>query len=68
MGVTVGGMIIFTNSFTLTRAFEVNAAVQATLLIVEAVVWAGLVAYVTSAHLRSRRVSGEPILEKSAAS
>ena len=68
MGVTVGGMIIFTNSFTLTRAFEVNAAAQATLLIVEAVVWAGLVAYVTTAHFRNRRASVEPTLEKSAAS
>jgi uncharacterized membrane protein YfcA len=68
MGVTVGGMIIFTNSFTLTRAFEVNAAAQATLLIVEAVVWAGLVAYVTAAYLRGRRVTGEPQLVKSAAS
>ena len=68
MGVTVGGMIIFTNTFTLTRAFEVNSALQATLLIVEAVAWAGLVAYVTAAHLRNKRTSTEPALEKSAAS
>ena len=68
MGVTVGGMIIFTNSFTLTRAFEVNAAVQSALLIVEAVVWAGLVAYVTAAHLRDRRASSEQTLEKSSVS
>jgi hypothetical protein len=68
MGVTVGGMIIFTNSFTLTRAFEVNAAVQSALLIFEAVVWAGLVAYVTAAHLRDRRASSEQTLEKSSVS
>lgn len=68
MGVTVGGMIIFTNTFTLTRAFEVNSALQATLLIVEAVVWAGLVAFVSAAHFRNKRTSADPVLEKSATS
>lgn len=54
MGVTVGGMIIFTNTFTLTRAFEVSGGVQSALLIVEAITWVALVAYVTAAHLRGK--------------
>jgi uncharacterized membrane protein YfcA len=63
MGVTVGGMIIFTNTFTLTRAFDVNSAVQSTLLITLAITWAALVAYVTAAHLRSRRASQDQSAE-----
>jgi uncharacterized membrane protein YfcA len=68
MGVAVGGMIIFTNTFTLTRAFGVDAAIQSTLLIIEAFAWAGLVAYVTTVHLRRRRTSVEPAVEESLAS
>ena len=55
MGVTVGGMIIFTNSLTLMKAFEVPSDVMTPVLIGIAVVWAGLVAFVTRQHLRSRR-------------
>lgn len=55
MGVAVGGMIIFTNSLTLMRAFEVPAAVQVTMLVVVAGSWAALVAGVTTVHLRTRR-------------
>lgn len=55
MGVTVGGMIIFTNSFTLLRAFEVPGGIQAVVLIVEAIAWIGLVAFVSVAHVRARR-------------
>lgn len=55
MGVTVGGMIIFTNSLTLMKAFGVPSEVMTVTLIVIAVAWAALVAYVTRAHLTARR-------------
>ena len=67
MGVTVGGMIIFTNTFTLTRAFEVSGGVQAALLIVEAITWVALVAYVTAAHLRGKRSQEVPPHQESQA-
>ncbi len=55
MGVAVGGMIIFTNSLTLMKAFGAPDDVITPLLGLIAVLWAGLVAHVTRAHLRSRR-------------
>ena len=55
MGVTVGGMIIFTNSLTLMKAFGVPGTVMTPVLIGIAIIWFGLVAYVTRQHLRSRR-------------
>lgn len=55
MGVTVGGMIIFTNSYTLLRAFEVPGGIQAAVLVVEAIAWIALVAFVSVAHIRARR-------------
>ncbi len=55
MGVTVGGMIIFTNSLTLMKAFSVPGDVMVAVLIGIAIVWAGLVAFVTRQHLRARR-------------
>ncbi len=58
MGVAVGGMIIFTNSLTLMKAFGVPGDVMTPVLIVVGVAWAGLVAYVTAAHLRGRRGPG----------
>jgi hypothetical protein len=61
MGVAVGGMIIFTNSLTLMKAFGVPGEVMTPVLVGIAIMWAGLVAYVTRAHLRNRReaASGE---------
>lgn len=63
MGVTVGGMIIFTNSFTLMRAFGVSSEIQSVTLLVEAITWAGLVAYVTTVHLRSKRAANQSPVE-----
>ena len=57
MGVAVGGMIIFTNSLTLMRAFEVPASVQVPVLVTLAAAWASLVAYVTVAHVRTVRAA-----------
>jgi uncharacterized membrane protein YfcA len=61
MGVAVGGMIIFTNSFTLMRTFDIASSIQWTVLIVEAVAWVSLIAAVTAAHLRDRRVVRESV-------
>ncbi len=55
MGVAVGGMIIFTNSFTLMRTFEVPSSIQAAVLVAEAIIWTSLIAAVSAAHLRTRR-------------
>ena len=59
MGVTVGGMIIFTNSLTLMKAFEVPGDVMTPVLVVLGVVWASLIAMVTRQHLRSRRAAAD---------
>lgn len=55
MGVAVGGMIIFTNSLTLMKAFGVPGEIIAPVLIGIGVIWIGLIAFVTRQHLRSRR-------------
>jgi hypothetical protein len=57
MGVAVGGMIIFTNSLTLMKAFGVPSEVMTPVLVVIAVTWVSLVAYVTRVHLRTRRAA-----------
>jgi uncharacterized membrane protein YfcA len=59
MGVTVGGMIIFTNSLTLLKAFEVPSDIMTPVLVGMAITWAGLVAFVTRQHLRARRTTAE---------
>jgi len=53
MGVAVGGMIIFTNSITLTSAFGVPTPVRIGIIITVAVLWLGAVAAVTVQHRRS---------------
>jgi uncharacterized membrane protein YfcA len=60
MGVAVGGMIIFTNALTLMKAFGVPGEVMTAVLVVIGLTWAGLVAYVTRAHLKDRRQAREP--------
>ena len=50
MGVAVGGMIITTNTLTLTNTFAVAAPVQIALLVSVVVVWFGLVALVIAQH------------------
>jgi uncharacterized membrane protein YfcA len=57
MGVTVGGMIIFTNAFTLMKAFGVSGDIVAPTLIVLGAIWAYLVGAVTYQHLRTRNAS-----------
>lgn len=59
MGVTVGGMIIFTNSLTLMKAFDVPGDVVAPVLIVEGALWITLVVVVVMQYLRSRRATEE---------
>ena len=57
MGVTVGGMIIFTNTFTVMKAFGVSGDIVAPTLIVLGAFWAYLVGAVTYQHLRTRNAS-----------
>lgn len=59
MGVTVGGMIVFTNSYNLMKAFDVSGSVQAPVLIIEAIAWISLVAFVTTVHFRDKRAQAE---------
>lgn len=56
-GVTVGGMIIFTNALTLLKAFAVPGQVMAVVLIGIAIMWAGAVATATAAHVREQRAT-----------
>ena len=60
MGVAVGGMIIFTNSLTLMKAFDVPGDAQLLVLSVIGVTWAFLVASVTVAHRRAKRAELSP--------
>lgn len=55
MGVAVGGMIIFTNSYTLMRAFDVAGAVQAAVLVTEAVLWVSVITLAVVQHRADRR-------------
>lgn len=55
MGVAVGGMIIFTNSITLTGAFGVPAPLRIAIIITIAVMWLGSLAAVTIQHRRATR-------------
>lgn len=59
MGVTVGGMIIFTNTFTIMKAMGVAGDIVAPTLIVLGAIWIWLVAAVTYQHLQSRRVRSD---------
>ncbi len=59
MGVTVGGMIIFTNSLTLMKAFDVPSDIMTPVLIALAVGWAGVVIYVARVHPAARRSAGQ---------
>lgn len=53
MGVAVGGMIIFTNSITLTSAFGVPTPLRIGIIVMVAVLWLGSVAAVAVQHRRS---------------
>jgi len=64
MGVTVGGMIIFTNTFTLLKAFEVPGDVVAPTLIVLGALWAYLVGAVTIQHRTKRNVPRDDVSDE----
>jgi uncharacterized membrane protein YfcA len=55
MGVAVGGMIIFTNIFTLLRAFDVHGHVVAGTLIAVGALWIGTVTLATVQHFTARK-------------
>lgn len=57
MGVTVGGMIIFTNTFTIMKVLGVPGDVVAPVLMVLGAIWIALVAAVTYQHLQKRNTS-----------
>lgn len=56
-GVTVGGMIIFTNALTLLKAFGASGATTAVVLTTIAIGWISAVAFVSVAHVRQRRAA-----------
>lgn len=61
MGVAVGGMIIFTNVFTLLRTFGADSLVMIVALATVAGIWIGTVTIATVQHFTTRRalMSGE---------
>lgn len=61
MGVAVGGMIIFTNSITLTSAFGVPAPLRIPIIITVAMMWLGSLAAVTVQHRRATRGNRESV-------
>ena len=60
MGVAVGGMIITTNTYTLTNAFELAGNVQTPLMITIMFIWISLIVTVTAQHLRNEK---QPVIE-----
>lgn len=56
-GVAVGGMIIFTNTLTLLKAFEVSGSAMAATLALIAVGWIAAISHATRGHLRSTRAA-----------
>jgi uncharacterized membrane protein YfcA len=59
MGVAVGGLIIFTNSITLLRAFGVEQPIAGVTLAVLGLLWITTVALVTVQHFTAKRVADE---------
>lgn len=59
-GVTVGGMIIFTNSITLLKAFGASGTTMAIVLTTLAIGWVAVVTAVSVAHRRERRATLAP--------
>lgn len=54
MGVAVGGMIITTNTYTLTNTFDLAGNIQAPLMITMILIWISLIVTVTTQHFRSK--------------
>lgn len=57
MGVAVGGLIIFTNSFTLLRTFEATPQVTAVALSALGLLWLSTIGIVTYQHFAAKRDS-----------
>jgi uncharacterized protein len=55
MGVAVGGMIITTNTFTLSNALSVPSQVQVPLLITIMITWFSLIAVTVAQHMKKRK-------------
>lgn len=55
MGVAVGGLIIFTNSFTLLRTFDVGATASTIALSVLGAMWVSTITVVTCQHITEKR-------------
>jgi uncharacterized membrane protein YfcA len=61
MGVAVGGMIIITNSITLTSAFEVPTPTRIAIIVGVVVLWLGSVVAVTVQHRKAAREQREAV-------
>lgn len=63
MGVAVGGLIIFTNSYTLMRTFGADTTITTVGLSMLSVLWVSTIAFVTFQHLVEKRTTddAEPI-------
>lgn len=59
MGVAVGGLIIFTNSFTLLRTFDVEQPFMGVALACLGLLWVGTVATATFQHFTTRAATDE---------
>ena len=62
MGVAVGGMIITTNTYTLTNTFDLAGNIQAPLMITMILIWMSLIIVVTSQHFRSKSEPGSELV------
>lgn len=62
MGVAVGGMIITTNTYTLTNTFDIAGSIQSPLMITMILIWISLIIVVTSQHFRSKSELGNELV------
>ena len=62
MGVAVGGMIITTNTYTLTNTFDLAGSIQSPLMITMILIWISLITVVTSQHFRSKSQLGNELV------
>lgn len=62
MGVAVSGMIITTNTYTLTNTFDLAGSIQSPLMITMILIWISLIIVVTSQHFRSKSELGNELV------
>lgn len=62
MGVAVGGMIITTNTYTLTNTFDLEGSIQGPLMITMIFMWISLIVAVTTQHFRSKNELGSELV------